>query len=88
MDEIAIGMRKSLSPIKAEVEDTRETKEAQVKAVRLDAELGTDRNEFFQKNQEKNAALLAKEDGGKNTKAFKTDTAYMKKLDYRCNSTF
>ena len=80
-------LQKSLSPVKNEVENSKETKEEEIKAARLDAEMGTKRSEYFHQQEKKNAANLAKEDGGNKSKAFAVDSAYIKKLDYRCNST-
>lgn len=78
-------MRSALSPVKKEVESTRETKEAEMRAQRMDAEMRTNRNDFFKTNERKNEVALAKADGGYKSKAFKVDSSYLKKLDYRCN---
>ncbi|GAV02493.1 hypothetical protein RvY_13053-2 [Ramazzottius varieornatus] len=86
MDKMTGKLHKSLSPVKNEVENTKETKEEEVKAARMDAEMGTKRSDYFHEQERKNAAKLAKEDGGNKSKAFAVDTSYIKKLDYRCNS--
>ncbi|GAV02494.1 hypothetical protein RvY_13053-1 [Ramazzottius varieornatus] len=86
MDKMTGKLHKSLSPVKNEVENTKETKEEEVKAARMDAEMGTKRSDYFHEQERKNAAKLAKEDGGNKSKAFAVDTSYIKKLDYRCNN--
>lgn len=85
MDALGRKIRSALSPVKHEVEGTKETRDAEIRAERMDAEMRTNRNDFFKKNERKNEIALAKADGGTNSKAFKVDSSYLKKLDYRCN---
>ncbi|XP_055336051.1 protein sneaky-like isoform X2 [Paramacrobiotus metropolitanus] len=85
MDSLGRKIRSALSPVRKEVESEKETREAEIRAQRLDAEMRTDRNAFLTQIEKQNAVALAKADGGTKSKAFKIDTCYLKKLDYRCN---